>query len=204
MYTITLHERPIFFASENEINSNQPLGSSVYFMRSTWSKSGKSILNALANKGVYAVWVEGNADERLAELKSFLPVRIAGGGVVMNENQELLMIQRNGVWDLPKGKWEMGETIEDCALREVQEETGLQEISLEKKCRVTYHIYAEKEQWILKENHWFIMRANKQDLVPQTEEGIEEAVWVPLEAVSKHLLNTYVSIKTVLHELGIN
>lgn len=204
MYTITLHERPIILALESEKKSNKLSDSSVYFMRSTWLKSGKSMLIALAKKAVDTIWVEGDADDRLAELKSYLPLRIAGGGVVINECQELLMIKRHDVWDLPKGKWELGETLEDCALREVKEETGLQDISLENKCMVTYHIYAEKEQWVLKENHWFTMRAKKQHLVPQIEEGIEEAVWVPLEDVSKHLLNTYVSIKTVLHELGIN
>ncbi|MBU3677752.1 MAG: NUDIX domain-containing protein, partial [Chitinophagaceae bacterium] len=172
--------------------------------RSAWITSGQLAIQALAKNNVDAIWVEGQPDERLAELKSFLPVRMAGGGVVLNEFQELLMIKRNGVWDLPKGKWELGETIEDCALREVQEETGIENLVLENKCLVTYHMYVEQAQWILKENHWFSMRASKQTLTPQLEEGIEEAVWVPKEAVSNHLLNTYVSIKNVLHDLGLN
>ena len=55
-----------------------------------------------------------------------MPVKIiAAGGLVTNENNELLMIFRRGKWDLPKGKLDKGETIEECAIREVEEETGI-------------------------------------------------------------------------------
>jgi 8-oxo-dGTP pyrophosphatase MutT (NUDIX family) len=57
---------------------------------------------------------------------------VAAGGLVFNENKELLMIYRRSKWDLPKGKLDEGETIEECAIREVEEETGVQQIILGK------------------------------------------------------------------------
>ena len=69
---------------------------------------------------------------------------IAAGGLVINENDELLMIFRRGKWDLPKGKLDKGESIADCALREVMEETGLQQVKIEKPLGITYHEYFDK------------------------------------------------------------
>ena len=49
----------------------------------------------------------------------------AAGGVVVNDCGQWLMIRRNGRWDLPKGHLECGERIEECAAREIEEETGV-------------------------------------------------------------------------------
>ena len=123
----------------------------------------------------------------------------AGGGVVGNEKGEILLIFRRGKWDLPKGKIDTGETIEDCAVREVKEETGLTDVELGKPITITYHTYVDKGTRILKESHWYAMKANSAEiLIPQTEEDILEIKWVSDEDLAECLKNTYSTIKDVL------
>ena len=70
----------------------------------------------------------------------------AAGGMVLNANRELLVIYRRGSWDLPKGKIDPGETKEEAAVREIQEETGLQEVELGNLICSTYHTYKNKKR----------------------------------------------------------
>lgn len=123
----------------------------------------------------------------------------AGGGLVENEKGEWLLIFRRGKWDLPKGKLDDGETIEQCAVREVQEETGLQTVKLKDKITITYHTYDEYGKHILKESHWYKMKASsKENIVPQTTEDILEINWAKKDQLEKYLQNTYPSIAEVL------
>lgn len=123
----------------------------------------------------------------------------AGGGVVVNAAQELLMIHRRGFWDLPKGKLDEGETIEACAVREVKEETGLTQIELGKPLLITYHTYEQGTHHILKESHWFMMKGNAEEqLVPQTEEDITAIQWVDAPLLSAYKPLAYSSIVDVL------
>lgn len=123
----------------------------------------------------------------------------AGGGLVENEKGEWLLIFRRGKWDLPKGKLDKGETIEQCAVREVQEETGLKEVKLKDKITVTYHTYDEYGKHILKESHWYKMKASsKETIIPQTTEDILEINWAKKNQLEKYLQNTYPSIAEVL------
>lgn len=123
----------------------------------------------------------------------------AAGGLVRNEKNEVLLIFRRGKWDLPKGKLDKGETLEECAVREVQEETGIQKIRLVKPLLVTYHTYHEGTRFILKESHWYDMKASgNQQLVPQTEEDIHEIKWVDKQEPGIYLDNTYPSVVDVL------
>lgn len=103
----------------------------------------------------------------------------AAGGMVFNPKGELLMMLRRGQWDMPKGKMDEGETIEACAVREVQEETGISNLKLNGKLQTTYHTYSFQGRTILKPSHWFKMECSgTEDLVPQTEEDITELRWV--------------------------
>ena len=123
---------------------------------------------------------------------------LAAGGMVLNENNDVLMIFRRGFWDLPKGKLEAGETIEQCALREVKEETGLTEIELIKFITVTEHEYFEKhlKKDVLKETHWFEMKSHsRQQLIPQTEEDIVAIEWVNKNKLPQYLQKSYPNIK---------
>jgi 8-oxo-dGTP pyrophosphatase MutT (NUDIX family) len=126
---------------------------------------------------------------------------MAGGGIVFNEQKEVLFIFRRGKWDLPKGKLDKGETIEACALREVMEETGLEKVDLRSFIGNTYHTYREKKKYILKTSKWYSMFAPaNQKLVPQQEEDIEEMVWLPREKWDQVFGNTYPLIPIILEQ----
>jgi 8-oxo-dGTP pyrophosphatase MutT (NUDIX family) len=130
---------------------------------------------------------------------------IAAGGLVFNDKNELLMIFRRGKWDLPKGKLDEGETIEACAVREVQEETGLKNIAIEKFAGLTYHEYYDKysEKDVIKETHWYKMHAlTEQSLTPQTEEDIEQIEWVDKNAVAEKLSNSYPNIIEIINKIS--
>lgn len=123
----------------------------------------------------------------------------AAGGIVQNENGELLLIFRRGKWDLPKGKLDKGESLEDCSVREVEEETGLKQVKLVEPLLITYHTYHEGTKFILKESHWYSMKVSgQQELVPQTEEDILETKWVAADALEPYLKNTFPSVVDVL------
>ncbi len=126
---------------------------------------------------------------------------IAAGGLVSNNRNELLMIFRRGKWDLPKGKLDEGESIEACALREVEEETGITNIALGKLIAVTYHHYFDEwiSEEVTKETHWFAMKIlDDQKLIPQTTEGISEIKWVNETEMNECLQNTYQNIIDII------
>ena len=124
----------------------------------------------------------------------------AAGGLVRNNLDEILLIHRLGKWDLPKGKQEPGESIENTAVREVAEECGLlvNEIEQEDLICKTTHFYEIDSQAVEKTTYWYVMRYNADaKLVPQTEEGIEEVRWVSVEDVKELLVDSYDTIREV-------
>ena len=126
---------------------------------------------------------------------------IAAGGLVFNEHNELLMFLRRGYWDLPKGKLDPGETIEACAVREVEEETGLRNITLGKFITITTHEYFDTylDEEVIKESHWYHMVAGSdQPLVPQAEEDITLIKWIKKDVLPEYLNNTYPTIVEVI------
>lgn len=124
----------------------------------------------------------------------------AGGGLLLNENHELLMIFRRGSWDLPKGKLDEGETMEACALREVEEETGVGNLLLGELLGITRHQYFDPyiQEEVIKETHWYSMNVKGSPaLIPQTEEDITDIRWVPLQEVSELLKNSFDTIREI-------
>ena len=119
----------------------------------------------------------------------------AAGGIVRNEQEAILMIYRLDKWDFPKGKVEAGEQYAEAAIREVEEETGLKDITLGEPLPSTFPPYELRGEPILKETHWYAMRAHSQSLTPQTVEDITEAVWVPFEEVGSKMESSYPSLQ---------
>jgi ADP-ribose pyrophosphatase YjhB (NUDIX family) len=133
----------------------------------------------------------------------FLEVN-AGGGLVSNRRGDYLLISRNGLWDLPKGHQDPGEDIAVTALREVQEETGIQDIILRELICITDHCYRRNGIWHLKHTWWYdMLYTDPTDLTPQTEEDIAKAAWVAKSSLPPYLRNTYPSIQEVFREARI-
>lgn len=121
----------------------------------------------------------------------------AAGGLVTAPDGQYLMITREGHWDLPKGMVETGESLAETALREVQEETGIGNLTIEHILLKTYHIYNKYGGWHLKQTSWFAMHTMGQPptATPQTDEGITAAVWVSEAECRQRMLQSFASLR---------
>jgi 8-oxo-dGTP pyrophosphatase MutT (NUDIX family) len=165
----------------------------------------KTIIHEMQQSKVHAgVFFHKDLDSLKSSLfKKFTLVK-AAGGMVRNEKGEIMLILRKGKWDLPKGKLDKGESLEECAVREVEEETGARNIKLSAPLTVTFHTYHEGTKFILKESHWYNMGVTgEQKLAPQTEEDILEIKWVPESEIKSYMENSFPSIRDVL-EAGLS
>ena len=144
--------------------------------------------------------VEGTYKKVCAE---FLEVN-AGGGLVSNRRGDFLMISRNDLWDLPKGHQDPGEPIEATALREVQEETGIDDLELKDLICITDHCYRRDGRWFLKHKWGYgMLYTDPTELTPQREEDIAKAAWVAKSSLPPYLTNTYPSIVEVFREAKV-
>ncbi len=175
----------------------QPVAEPRHFEAPSQDKL-RAVIKEMEKKQQHTTIHTNNVQETFEMLKRNFVIIQAGGGLVYTQGVEVLLIFRRGKWDLPKGKLEEGENLPECALREVEEETGLQNITLGKKLAVTYHTYEEKGEKILKESHWYTMQASKQTLTAQTEEDIEECKWVPLTEIAFFASKAHPSVADVL------
>jgi 8-oxo-dGTP pyrophosphatase MutT (NUDIX family) len=160
----------------------------------------KSLLHEINKPAFHAgVLLHNNLDDlKKAFFKHFTPIE-AAGGVVQNDKKELLFIYRLDKWDLPKGKIEKGEDLQTCAVREVEEETGVTNLTVKTKLGETYHTYNAFGKHFLKTTHWFHMTCpSEQRLVPQTEEDIAAIKWVKTKKIEEPMSNTYPSIKDIV------
>ncbi|MFV0233254.1 NUDIX domain-containing protein [Empedobacter falsenii] len=122
----------------------------------------------------------------------------AAGGIVRNPKDDYLFIFRLGKWDLPKGKMEEGESREESAIREIEEECSLTNLELKRFLMPTFHIYFLRE-YIIKETFWFEVFYDGVELpLPQTEEGIESVEWRKESEIPQLLENSYPNIKLLI------
>ena len=128
----------------------------------------------------------------------------AAGGLGSNKRGDYLLIRRGGLWDLPKGHREEGEDIRLTALREVQEETGVDKLKLRDLICITDHCYLRNEIWHLKHTWWYdMLYTDPVNLTPQTEEDISKAAWVARSSLPPFLKNTFPSIIEVFREAKV-
>ncbi len=188
MYKIYTNDKPLYLVGGEELSElkTELAGRNVLYARYTGkSKSLFNYFDSLEKGTDFEIIVVYFPDlEKL--FKDFLAVcivMIAAGGLVEAEGKYLAIFRR-GFWDLPKGKAEKGETIEETAIREVQEETGLSEVRIIDFLMTTYHVFRHPKSGhrCLKVSEWYRMESPKAvELVPQEDEDIEKAVWIGRE-----------------------
>ena len=140
-----------------------------------------------------------NFEKLISCFKKKIKVIGAGGGIVKNNLNETLFIYRRKKWDLPKGKIDKGESIDQTALREVKEETGIVDLIIVDFKMKTYHIFKKNNDYCLKETTWYNMTSNFDgQFVPEIKEDITKVVWKNDKKIKK-IKNTFPNIKLLLN-----
>jgi 8-oxo-dGTP pyrophosphatase MutT (NUDIX family) len=195
MYKVFVNDKPLFLT--NEISKETDF--QLFLLESIDIE--QLIIKMFQNKIQKASLYYPDEKVILKKLKEKIPVCKAGGGLVFNKKGEVLFILRNGKWDLPKGGIERDEEIADTAMREVEEETGVDKLEITRKLQKTYHIFKRNGKYKLKITHWFEMQTNFEGTpFPQANEGIEKAVWLNPEQINEALKNSYENIKLLFEE----
>ena len=196
MYKVFVNEKKLLLSKQSE-NLEKTLG----YENVT---SLEIALDLLENTSVKELNVFGeNIDEIWTEFQRLFRIIEAAGGIVNNPEGEILFIKRLGKWDLPKGKMEKGESREESAVREIEEETGLSNVELVRFINTTYHIYIERNgDKVLKCTHWFEMNFDGEDTSkPQIEEGITEVAWKNTTQIEDEVFpSTFKNIKLIVKE----
>ena len=195
MYKVFVKELPLILT-----NKLSEIKNSKYFLLN--DQAVQEAINALAKKKLDEAYIyHPNHEEILKKFCKIIPKEIAAGGVVTNKKGKVLFIYRNDKWDLPKGKLDKGESIEECAIREVEEETGVKKLKIENFLKTTYHIFKRNGTYKLKEVHWFAMKTSYDGpLKGQINEGIEKVKWKGPIKIKKALDNSYLNIKSLFGE----
>lgn len=198
-YKVYFANRPVFFTQKgaSEISASQ--GLEVF--ASKLKHDTMLIENAIA-RGAREVHVLCDDVEKswqsFAEQFTFVQ---AAGGLVKNSKGELLFIYRLEKWDLPKGKVEKGEKLDEAAIREVEEECSITDLELQELLLTTWHTYMQAGEPMLKATAWYRMNYNGQETPkPQTIEGITETRWIDPSDLSNVMSNTYASVVDVLEK----
>ncbi|WP_424494994.1 NUDIX hydrolase [Salinimicrobium sp. GXAS 041] len=190
MYKVFVNDIPIILSTEEDMGEKY---TSLSLKEANFTTIIKNI-----NKGklLYVNLYHKKEEKLIKHLLKKLPVVTAAGGLVYNEKGEMLFIHRNGRWDLPKGKVEKKESLEDGAIREVEEETGVKDLKISDFLLKTYHIFQRGGKYKLKVTHWYEMRTNYTGpLVPEESEGIKKAKWKNEKKAIKALEKSYANIK---------
>lgn len=190
MYKVFLNDVPIILSTQKKIGTR-------YTSYPIKTVDIKQVIFDILDKKIQFVNLYHKKEEKLLHhLKKKLKVIIAAGGLVYNDNKEILFIHRKGRWDLPKGKVDKGESLEEGAIREVEEETGVKNLEVKGFIDTTYHILKRNGKYKLKETHWFEMYTDYEgELIPQMEEDIKKVKWKNFQKSQKALRKSYENIK---------
>ncbi|AUS05815.1 NUDIX hydrolase [Pseudotamlana carrageenivorans] len=193
MYKVFVGDKPMILTSivEQETNFKNYLLNTVNLVKVIRKLNSGALQEARL--------IHKNPDKLLKKFLKKLPNVVAGGGKVYNADGDILFIYRNDKWDLPKGKAERNESIEETAIREVTEETGVAGLKITKPLDTTYHIFKRNGRYKIKITHWFEMKTSfTGNLYAQEEEGITKVSWLNHEEAHKALNNSYANIKLLV------
>lgn len=193
MYKVFVNNKPIILSDQPATDST----CEIYLFKEIRFDEILHKLRHTNTKGIYVF----HTDLALLwnEFKAFFTNVIAAGGLVLNTEKDILFIFRNQTWDLPKGKMEKGESYEETAIREVEEECGITGLSIEKTLHITYHIFYENNKNNLKITHWFLMNtSSKEEPIPQEEEGISLAKFISAPKITVLYDSMYPNISNLI------
>ena len=202
MYKIYINETPLILLSSEDVKSH--LYKTKHSLIARYPGKTKFLLNYIdmlekRNDFEYVAIHAENPKKLLSDFKSLYYIVEAAGGLVYNDKGKNLFIFRNGTWDLPKGKLEKDEKKKACAVREVQEECGIKNITIGEKLISTFHTYKNKKGIrVLKLVHWYLMHSNDKKLKPQEKEGIKKVKWMSTGEFLKGPDRTFNTIYDVL------
>ncbi len=195
MYKVFVNDIPIIISTKEEIGEKY----TSFPLKKVRLK--KVIRKILKGKLLYVNLYHPDETELLKLLLKKMKVVTAAGGMVVNAKKEILFIYRNHRWDLPKGKTEKNESIEQSAIREVEEETGVQDLEIKRFITRTFHVFKRKGKLRLKETYWYEMYTEYDgELIPEQSEGIKKAKWKNFEKSQKALTKSYANIKMLFPE----
>ena len=192
MYKVFVNDKPIIFTSSLKKEKKYP----VYIIKTVSINELIHKLKLGKYNGVYLYC--NNLEKEWNDFKEEFKVISAAGGLVLNTKKSILFIYRGNKWDLPKGRIEKGESIDETAIREVEEECGVTNLVIDKFLLNTYHLFIQNNEYRLKETYWYLMNSNyKGKLTPQLEEGITKVAFKDDNEVLLALKDTYANIKLV-------
>ena len=193
MYKVFFNQKPIFLTTELVPQTDR---TPVLFIKFSLSEN---IVKALKSKKTDCLYLYHQKEDKLwMHFLRHFPIVEAAGGLVRHEDGRFLFIHRNDKWDLPKGRIEKNEPIRIAAVREVEEETGVDGLEIVKPLIETFHVFNRNGKYKLKKTFWFEMKtASTVTLIPQLNEGIEQAVWVFEKEIPHKFENAYENIKQV-------
>ncbi len=198
MYKVFFNERTVILTDDFIRNFQMRYGLFYKYRNVHELKDMLSIYSDIKSIDTLYIY-HHNLDQLRERFKSCFRMVYAAGGVIKNKEGQYLVMKRRGKWDLPKGKVNKNETIEEAAIREVTEETGLSDISITAPMISTYHTYYIDSTPVLKKTSWFEMLSiDKDEPVPEIEEDITEIRWMKKEQLKSIADNTYLAILDVL------
>ena len=197
MYKVFFNQKPIFLTTELVPQTDR---TPVLFIKFS---SPENIVKALKSKKTECLYLYHQKEDKLwMHFLRHFPIVEAAGGLVRHQDGRFLFIYRNDKWDLPKGRIEKNEPIRIAAVREVEEETGVDGLEIVKPLIETFHVFNRNGKYKLKKTFWFEMKTTSiVTLTPQLNEGIEQAIWVFEKEIPHKFENAYENIKQVYESL---
>ena len=195
MYKVFFNQKPIVLTTDRIL----PKENSPFFYVKFTNK--KFIVKILKSKKVKMLYLYHSKEDKLWYyfLNMFKLIEAAGGLVRNLETNHFLFIFRNKKWDLPKGRIHKNEEVKNAAIREIEEETGVKNLTIIKPLNTTFHIFKKNRKYRLKKTFWYLMDTDYSgELTPETNEGIERVIWIDKKSIISLKSEMYQNISLVI------